>query len=141
MIAFKGVRSSCDMLARNCDFNWLATSSCLPLSSISRNKRAFWTASTDWPDEDCSSATCRRASPATLRRITSAPITRSSRNSGTASTRAHALVQQRPAHPAVFLLLHVRHLVGRRLTAHAHRGFPRRICDLVQYPDISVVTR
>ena len=31
MIAFSGVRSSCDMLARNCDLCWLATSSCSPL--------------------------------------------------------------------------------------------------------------
>ena len=32
MIAFSGVRSSCDMLARNSDLCWLATSSCRLLS-------------------------------------------------------------------------------------------------------------
>ena len=31
MIAFSGVRSSCDMLARNCDLCWLAASSCSAL--------------------------------------------------------------------------------------------------------------
>ena len=41
MIAFKGVLNSWDMLARNSDLCWLATSSCRLLSSISRNRRAF----------------------------------------------------------------------------------------------------
>jgi hypothetical protein len=41
MIAFSGVRSSCDILARNSDLCWLATSSWRLLSSISRNSRAF----------------------------------------------------------------------------------------------------
>ncbi len=41
MMALSGVRSSWDMLARNSDLCWLATSSC-------RNRRAFWMASADW---------------------------------------------------------------------------------------------
>src|SRR5260370_141108 len=41
MIAFSGVLSSCDMLARNSDLCWFAISSWRLLSSISRNRRAF----------------------------------------------------------------------------------------------------
>jgi hypothetical protein len=48
MMAFRGVRSSCDMLARNSDLWRLAASSCRLLSSISRNSRAFWIARADW---------------------------------------------------------------------------------------------
>ena len=48
MIAFSGVRSSCDMLARNSDLWWLATSSWRLLSWISWNRRAFWIAITAW---------------------------------------------------------------------------------------------
>ena len=40
MMALSGVRSSCDMLARNSDLCWLAASSC-------RKSRAFWMASAD----------------------------------------------------------------------------------------------
>ena len=47
MIALSGVRSSCDMLARNSVLCRLAASSCRLLSSISRNSRAFWMASAD----------------------------------------------------------------------------------------------
>ena len=57
MMAFNGVRSSCDMLARNCDLCWLAASSCSPFSWISWNSRAFWIASTDWAAKVCSSVT------------------------------------------------------------------------------------
>ena len=39
MIAFSGVRSSCDMFARNSDLWRSAASSWRPLSSISRNSR------------------------------------------------------------------------------------------------------
>ena len=46
-IAFSGVRSSWDMLARNSDLWRLAASSCWLLSAISRNRRAFWMASAD----------------------------------------------------------------------------------------------
>ena len=41
MMALSGVRSSWDMLARNSDLCWFATSSCRLFSSISRNRRAF----------------------------------------------------------------------------------------------------
>ena len=47
IMALSGVRSSCDMLARNSDLCRLAASICLLLSSISRNSRAFWIAKTD----------------------------------------------------------------------------------------------
>ena len=40
-IAFSGVRSSWDMLARNSDLWRLAAWSCRLLSAISRNRRAF----------------------------------------------------------------------------------------------------
>ena len=48
MIAFSGVRSSCDMLARNSLLCWLAASSWRLLSWISLNSRAFWMAITAW---------------------------------------------------------------------------------------------
>ena len=48
MMALSGVRSSCDMLARNSDLWRLAASICRLLSSISRNSRAFWIARADW---------------------------------------------------------------------------------------------
>ena len=44
MMALSGVRSSCDMFARNSDLCWFAISSCRLLSWISRNRRAFWMA-------------------------------------------------------------------------------------------------
>ena len=47
MMALSGVRSSCDMLARNSLLCWLAISSCRLLTSISRKRRAFWIASAD----------------------------------------------------------------------------------------------
>src|SRR3990172_4476888 len=47
-MAFKGVRSSWLMLARNCDLCRLATSSSRLFASISRKSRAFWIARTDW---------------------------------------------------------------------------------------------
>jgi hypothetical protein len=47
MMALSGVRSSCDMLPRNSDSCWLATSSCRLLSAISRKSRAFWIARVD----------------------------------------------------------------------------------------------
>ena len=46
--ALSGVRSSCDMLARNSDLCALATSTCRLFSPISRNRWAFWIASADW---------------------------------------------------------------------------------------------
>jgi hypothetical protein len=50
MIALSGVRSSCDMLARNSDLCRLATSSW-------RNSRAFSMASADWVAKVISSRT------------------------------------------------------------------------------------
>ncbi len=47
MIALSGVRSSCDMLARNSLLCRLAASSSRLFCSISRNRRAFWMASAD----------------------------------------------------------------------------------------------
>jgi hypothetical protein len=41
MIALSGVRSSCDMFARNSDLCRLAASSCRLFCSISRKSRAF----------------------------------------------------------------------------------------------------
>ena len=52
-IAFSGVRSSWDMLARNSDLWRLAASSCRLLSAISRNSRAFWMARADWVAKVC----------------------------------------------------------------------------------------
>ena len=46
--ALSGVRSSCDMLARNSDLCWLAISSCAALTSSSRKRRALWMATADW---------------------------------------------------------------------------------------------
>src|SRR6266853_1027301 len=48
MIALSGVRSSCDMLARNSDLWRSASSSWRLLSPISRKRRAFWIATADW---------------------------------------------------------------------------------------------
>src|SRR4029453_7590296 len=42
MIALSGVRSSCDMLARNSLLCWLAVWSCRVLILISRESSAFW---------------------------------------------------------------------------------------------------
>src|SRR5262249_24875002 len=75
-MALRGVRSSELMLARNCDLCLLASANSRPFSSISRNSRAFWIASTDW-----SANVSRRSivllanSPGVLRRTTRAPTT------------------------------------------------------------------
>src|SRR6516162_9710407 len=53
MIALSGVRSSWLMLERNCDLFSLAICNWRLLSSISRNRRAFWIASTDWAANVC----------------------------------------------------------------------------------------
>src|SRR6267142_5866971 len=65
MIALRGVRSSCDMLARNSDLCWLATSSCRLLSAISRllassslNSLTFSIAITAWSAKVLRSAIC-----------------------------------------------------------------------------------
>ena len=56
MIALSGVRSSCDMLARNSDLCLLAISSSRLLAWISLNRRAFWIAITAWSAKVLSSA-------------------------------------------------------------------------------------
>ena len=68
MMALSGVRSSWDMLARNSDLCRLAASIWRLLSSISRNSRAFWIASTDWVAKVFrSSMTSGRNSPGVFR--------------------------------------------------------------------------
>ena len=87
MIALSGVRSSCDMLARNSLLCRLAISSCRLLSPISRKSRAFWMASADWVAKVFSSSITSGAnSPARFRFTTSPPSRWSSRRSGTASS-------------------------------------------------------
>ena len=56
MIALSGVRSSCDMLARNSDLCLLASSSSRLLAWISLNRREFWIAITAWSAKVLSSA-------------------------------------------------------------------------------------
>ena len=56
MMALSGVRSSCDMLARNSLLCLFAISSCWLLSWISWNSRAFWIAIAAWSAKVCSSA-------------------------------------------------------------------------------------
>ena len=58
MMAFSGVRSSCDMLARNSDLCWLATSSWRLFSWISLNRRTFSIAITAWSAKVSRSAIC-----------------------------------------------------------------------------------
>ena len=75
------------MLARNWDLCWLAIASWRPFSSTSRKSRAFWMASADWVAKVFRSSTISGAnSPGVRRFITSAPMTWSSRMSGTASS-------------------------------------------------------
>ena len=85
--AFSGVRSSCDMLARNSDLCWLTTSSSAVLVSSSRNRRAFHTARADWLAKvSRNSIVSSEKAPGRLRRTTSAPMIRPPRSTGTAST-------------------------------------------------------
>src|SRR4029450_1396278 len=51
MMAFSGVRSSCDMLAKNSDLCWLATASSRFAASSSLNRRTFSMAITAWAGE------------------------------------------------------------------------------------------
>ena len=88
--AFRGVRSSCDMLARNSDLCAPATSSWRVFSSSSRNRRALWMATADWLASVSISSTVRSENPPTTRRrTTSAPMMSCSRSSGTASIERH----------------------------------------------------
>ena len=85
--AFSGVRSSCDMLARNSDLWRLAISSSLVLVSSSRNSRALTMASADWLAKVWSSSIRSGGKvPVPRRRITSTPTISSPRSIGTAST-------------------------------------------------------
>ena len=85
--AFSGVRSSCDMLARNSDLWRPATSSSCVLRSSSRNTRALWMATAAWLASVSSSSTVGAGSrPGAVRRTTSTPTDRCSRSSGTATS-------------------------------------------------------
>ncbi len=94
--AFSGVRSSCDMLARNSDLCWLATSSSRVFRSSSRNTRALWMATTDWLASVSSRSTVSAGNaPGTVRRTTSAPTIASSRRSGSTTIERHPCAPQR----------------------------------------------
>src|SRR6516165_3125010 len=83
-IAFSGVRSSWDMLARNSDLWRLAASSRRLLSAISRKSRAFWIARADWVANVLSnSTTSGENSPGVFRVRDRLPMIWSSRSSGT----------------------------------------------------------
>ena len=85
MMAFSGVRSSWDMLARNSDLCRLAASSWRLLSSISRKSRAFWMARADWVAKVFRrSTTSGGNSPGAFRLKDRLPMIWSSRSSGTA---------------------------------------------------------
>ena len=87
MIALSGVRSSCDMFARNSDLCRLATSSWRLLSAISRNSRAFWIARADCVAKVFStSITSGEYSPGSFRVRDRLPMICSSRTSGTESS-------------------------------------------------------
>ena len=127
MIAFSGVRSSCDMFARNCDFSLLASASCSLFAWLSLNSRAFSMARTDCEASVCSSLTIGGAnSPDTLRRITSAPVTCSSRSSGTAITdRMPSLAQNKCVRGEIAVRLASsasESWTGARCTAHMPTG-------------------
>ena len=84
MIALSGVRSSCDMLARNSDLCRLAASSWAPLSAISRKSRAFWMARADCVAKVLrTSTTSGENSPGAFRLKDRLPIICSSRRRGT----------------------------------------------------------
>ena len=72
-MAFSGVRSSWDMLARNSDLCWLAASSWRLLSSISRKSRAFWMARADWVAKVWRSSTTSGANSPGVFAITARP--------------------------------------------------------------------
>src|SRR3989454_232265 len=78
MIALSGVRSSCDMLARNSDLCRLAASSWRPLSSISWKRRALSMATAAWEANVWSISTvCGRIGrPLTLLSPVRSPIVR-----------------------------------------------------------------
>src|SRR4026209_2157193 len=70
--------SSCDMLARNSDLCWLATSSRRPFSSISRKRLALAIATFDWLARACMRRTMRSPNSPGVRRTTTIPRATSS---------------------------------------------------------------
>ena len=87
MIALSGVRSSCDMFARNSDLWRLAASSSRLLSSSSLKSRAFWIAMADWAASVFRRSTTSGANrPGFFRATTRPPRIRPSRTRGTART-------------------------------------------------------
>ena len=120
-IAFSGVRSSWDMLARNSDLWRLAASSCRLLSAISRKRRAFWMASADWVAKVWSSSMTSGANaPGVFRLTVSPPISWSSRSMRYGEHRAGPRAEEDVAEgPAIGVL---RRDVGNldRLARHRH---------------------
>ena len=87
MTALSGVRSSCDMLARNSDLCRLATSCSARLVSSSPKRRALTMASPDWlANVRTSSGVSASKPPLDFFLITRAPTSRSRRTNGTASS-------------------------------------------------------
>ena len=87
MMAFMGVRSSWDMLARKADLWRLASSSIRPFSVTSRYSRACSMAMVVWLANVVNRLMCRSSKPpGVLRTTTTVPMTRSSRSMGTEST-------------------------------------------------------
>ena len=87
MMALSGVRSSCDMLARNSDLCRLAASSWALLSAISRKSRAFWMARADWVAKVLRTSTASGGnSPGVCRFSERLPMISPSRSNGTESS-------------------------------------------------------
>ncbi len=87
MMALSGVRSSWDMLARNSDLCWFATSRSRLFSSISRNRFALAMATFDWLASAFIRFTMRSPNSPGLRRTTTMPrATSSPPPMGTVST-------------------------------------------------------
>ncbi len=87
MTALSGVRSSCDMLARNSDLCWLATVSSALLRASSRNSRAFMMARADWLANVTSRSRVSSLNvPGVFRLTTSAPTIVPLRSMGTMAT-------------------------------------------------------
>ena len=83
MMALSGVRSSCDMLARNSDLCWLATSSCTLFSCSWLKRRTLRMAITAWSAKACSNCFCLSGiRPCSLERIVITPMQWPSCNRG-----------------------------------------------------------
>ena len=82
--AFSGVRSSCDMLARNSDLWRLATSSSRSRRCSASSSWAFWMAIAPWAANVVTSATVRSSNASTVsRHSTITPTTLSPVSIGT----------------------------------------------------------